>query len=70
MAETRGVMADRISDAVYAKTEPDRHRCEVNFVAAQSGEWIKTHLEGVKLKRGFEAYKNLRDEVRKIWENR
>jgi len=61
---------NRISDAVYAKTEPDRHRCEVNFVAAQSGEWIKEHLEGVKLKRGFESYKKLRDEVRKIWENR
>lgn len=70
MAETRGVMADRISDAVYAKTEPDRHRCEVNFVAAQSGEWIKEHLDGVKLKRGFEAYKKLRDEVVKIWEAR
>ena len=51
-------------------TEKHRHGCEVNFVAAQSGEWINAHLEGVKLKRGFEAYKKLRDEVVKIWESR
>jgi len=51
-------------------TEKHRHKCEVEFVAAQSDEWIKAHLEGVKLKRGFAAYKKLRDEVVKIWENR
>ena len=51
-------------------TDKHRFRCEVNFVAAQSGEWIKSHLEGVKLKRGFDAYKKLIDEVVKIWEAR
>lgn len=51
-------------------TEKHRFLCEVKFVSEQSGEWIKEHLEGVKVKRGFDAYKKLRDEVRKIWENR
>jgi TorA maturation chaperone TorD len=58
---------NRISDAVYAKTEPDRHRKEVDFVAKHNGEWIKNFLEKVKEKRGFEVYRKLRDDVLKIW---
>jgi len=57
----------RISDSVYSITEPDRHRCEVNFVSKKDGLWIKEYLEKVKEKRGFEAYKKLRDDVLKIW---
>jgi hypothetical protein len=60
----------RISDEVYAKTEPERHMAEVNFVSKQSGEWIKEFLEKVKEKRGFESYKNLRNDVLKVWKDR
>jgi len=59
----------RISDAVYSKTEAERHSKEVEFVAKHDGEWIKEHLEGVKEKRGFESYKRLRDDVAKLWRN-
>lgn len=48
-------------------TEQFRHRCEVDFVAKQSGSWIKEFLEGVKLKRGYDAYKKLREDVLKVW---
>lgn len=48
-------------------TEKHRHMCEVNYVAKQSGAWIKAFLDGVKLKRGFDAYKKLRNDVLKIW---
>jgi len=57
----------RISDSVYEATETDRHRHEVEFVAKQDGNWIKEFLEGVKEKRGFDAYKKLRDDVLKVW---
>jgi hypothetical protein len=43
---------------------------EVNFVSKQSGEWIKEFLEKVKEKRGFESYKNLRNDVLKVWKDR
>jgi len=56
-----------MSDAVYAATEADRHRCEVEFVSSHDGDWIKEHLAGVKEKRGFDAYKRLRDDVASIW---
>ncbi len=62
-------MIKRISDAVYAATEQERHRCEVEFVAKQDGQWIKEFLEKVKEKRGFESYKKLRDDVKKLWMN-
>ncbi len=55
----------RISDAVYAATEPERHRKEVEYVANHNGEWIKNYLEEVHKKRGFESYKKLRDDVEK-----
>lgn len=57
----------RLSDDVYSKTEPKRHRLEVEYVAKQSNEWIKTHLEGVKAKRGEAAYQRLRQDVLKAW---
>ena len=60
-------MIKRISDAVYAKTESDRHKHEVEFVASHDGDWIKSFLQGVNEKRGFEAYKRLRDDVAKLW---
>jgi len=47
----------RQSDKVYQDTEKHRHECEVRFVASHDDEWIKDHLEGVKEKRGFNAYK-------------
>ena len=59
----------RRSDEVYSVTEPKRHRCEVEFVAKQDGQWIKEFLEKVKEKRGFESYKKLRDDVKKLWMN-
>ena len=57
----------RLSDGVYSKTEPGRHRLEVEYVAKQSNEWIKTHLEGVRAKRGESAYQRLRKDVLKAW---
>lgn len=62
-------MKARLSDAVYAKTEVERHRKEVEFVASHDGDWIKSFLQGVHEKRGFDAYKQLRDDVAKIWRN-
>jgi TorA maturation chaperone TorD len=61
------VLIKRLSDAVYAKTEADRHKHEVEFVASHNGDWIKNFLEKVKEKRGFEVYRKLRDDVLKIW---
>lgn len=58
---------NRISESVYAQYGEDRHKHEVEFVAKKSGNWIKGFLEEVKLKRGFDAYKRLRDDVAKIW---
>lgn len=60
-------MASRISDAVYQSTEQHRHECEARFVASNDGDWIKSFLQGVHDKRGFEAYKRLRDDVAKLW---
>ena len=57
----------RISEAVYARTEPERHRCESEFVAKHDKEWIKEYLEGVQEKRGTEAYNRLRNDVFKLW---
>lgn len=60
-------MHKRLSDDVYSKTEPERHRLEVEYVAKQSNEWIKTHLAGVRVKRGESAYQKLRRDVLKVW---
>ena len=60
-------MKKRISDSVYAETEPKRHRCEVNHVSKQSGEWIKEFLRMVEKRRGFDAYRDLRNDVLKVW---
>jgi len=59
----------RMADEVYAKTEQERHSKEVEFVASHDGDWIKSFLQGVHEKRGFEAYKRLRDDVAKLWRN-
>lgn len=56
-----------MADAVYLATEQDRHKHEVEFVASHDGDWIKSFLQGVHDKRGFEAYKRLRDDVAKLW---
>ena len=48
-------------------TEEFRHKMEVEFVSEQSGIWIKNYLEKIKEKRGFDAYKKLRDDVAKEW---
>ena len=61
------VFRKNLSDLIYSKTEPERHRLEVEYVAKQSNEWIKTHLEGVRAKRGELAYKRLRQDVLKLW---
>ncbi len=61
------LMKTRLSDKVYAVTEQHRHQKEVEFVASKDAEWIKTHLAGVQVKRGFAAYKRLRDDVAKLW---
>lgn len=63
-------MIQRYSDKVYQETEQHRHECESRFVASKDDEWIKDHLEGVKEKRGFLAYKKLRDDVAKIWKRK
>ena len=60
-------MKKRISESVYAATEPERHKKEVEFVARQSGEWIKGFLEMVEKRRGFDAYRDLRNAVLKVW---
>ena len=57
----------RISDAIYAKTEPCRHKHEVEFVSKHDKEWIKEYLEKVQEKRGAEAYNRLRNDVFKLW---
>lgn len=63
-------MKPRQSDKVYQSTEQHRHECESRFVASHKAEWIKDHLEGVKEKRGFLAYKKLRDDVARIWKRK
>lgn len=59
-----------MSDDVYEKTEPIRHKCEVDFVAGHDGAWIKSYLSGVKEKRGESAYKRLRADVAKVWKGK
>ena len=56
---------NRISDAVYAETEQERHEAEVNYASKQTNEWIKEYLAGVMSKRGFEAYQKLRNDLLK-----
>ena len=63
-------MKTRLSDKVYQSTEQHRNECESLFVASKDAEWIKDYLEGVKEKRGFDAYKRLRDDVAKIWKRK
>lgn len=60
----------RQSDKVYQATEKDRHQKEVEFVAKKDANWIKTHLAGVQVKRGFLAYKKLRDDVARLWKRK
>lgn len=60
-------MKTRLSDKVYQSTEQERHQKEVEFVAKQGVNWIKLHLAGVQEKRGFDAYKRLRDDVARLW---
>ena len=60
----------RKSDTVYQDTEKHRHECESRFVARKDDEWIIDHLEGVKEKRGFDAYKRLRDDVAILWKRK
>jgi len=61
------VFRKKLSDKVYAATEPDRHLKEVEFVAKQQQEWIKNYLAKVQEKRGFESYKKLREDVLRLW---
>ena len=63
-------MKTRQSDKAYQLTEQERHQKEVEFVAKKDANWIKTHLAGVQEKRGFLAYKKLRDDVAKIWKRK
>ena len=63
-------MKQRISDSVYAKTEEDRHRNEVEYVAKQEDEWIKAHLAGVGKLKGIEAKSKLRGDVIKLRRNK
>ena len=60
-------MKTRLSDKVYAVTEQHRHECEVRYSLSKGADWIKTHLAGVQVKRGFVAYKRLRDDVARLW---
>ena len=62
-------MRNRLSDKVYAVTEQARHSCEVNYLCKHGADFIKSYLEKVQEKRGFLAYKKLRDDVAKIWRN-
>lgn len=63
-------MKARLSDSVYAATEQERHRREVEFVAKHDAQWIKEHLAGVQERRGFEAYQKLINDVLKGWKNK
>ena len=63
-------MKTRLSDKAYKDTEKHRHECELRFVASKDTEWIKDHLEGVKEKRGFDAYKKLQDDVAILWKRK
>jgi len=60
-------MKTRQSDKVYEATEQHRNECEVRFAASHGVDWIKTYLAGVQVKRGFAAYKSLRDDVARLW---
>ena len=60
-------MKTRLSDKVYQDTDKHRHECEARFAASHGADWIKTHLAGVQVKRGFVAYKRLKDDVAKLW---
>lgn len=57
------MLAKRISDEVYAKTEHLRHDAEVRHVAKQKALWIREHLGKVKEKRGEAEYHRLRNDV-------
>lgn len=57
-------------DPDHTWCESFRHECEVNHVSSQSGIWIKNYLEKIKEKRGFDAYRKLRDDVAKIWKSK
>lgn len=44
-------------------SEQYRHECEVREIAKKPGREIKEYLSGVEIKRGYAAYKKLRDDV-------
>jgi DNA-binding transcriptional regulator YbjK len=58
------------SQQVYEQYEEARHKAEVNHVLSHDAQWIKKFLEGVLEKRGFDAYKKLRDDVFNVWVNK
>lgn len=60
-------MKTRLSDKVYQDTEKHRHECEVRWCSVMNQKVFDAHLAGVHEKRGFLAYKKLRDDVAKIW---
>jgi len=44
-------------------SEQHRHECEVREIAKKPGINIKEYLDGIQTKRGYAAYKKLRDDV-------
>lgn len=48
-------------------SEQFRHEAEVRYIAKQSDEWIKSFLDGVRVKRGDAAWMRLREDVIKEW---
>lgn len=58
----------RLSDDVYSKTEPERHRLEVKYVLAKKTDKERDdYLNGVREKRAESAYQRLRQNVLKAW---
>ena len=49
------------------ETEKFRAECEARFVAGHNSAWIKEFLRMVEKRRGFDAYRDLRNDVLKVW---
>lgn len=60
-------MKTRQSDKVYQDTEKHRHECEVRWCSVMDQKVFDAHLVKVQEKRGFSAYKKLRDDVMMLW---
>ncbi len=60
-------MKTRLSDKVYQDTEKRRHECEVMWCSVMNQKAFDAHLAGVQVKRGFDSYKKLRDDVASLW---